>query len=44
MFLKTMHKYKSYGPAKLNNDHFIIWPSSVTLPFNIHEQMFQMEL
>ena len=26
------------------NDHFIIWPSSVTLTFNLPKQMFQMEL
>ena len=25
-------------------DHFIIWPSSVTLAFNLTEQMFQMTL
>ena len=25
-------------------DHFIIWSSSVTLTFNLPEQMFQMEL
>ena len=25
-------------------DHFIIWPSSVTLTFNLPEQMFQMAL
>ena len=25
-----------------NYDHFIIWPSSVTLTFNLPEQMFQM--
>ena len=25
-----------------NDDHFIIWPSSVTLTFNLPEQMFQM--
>ena len=24
--------------------HFIIWPSSVTLTFNLPEQMFQMAL
>ena len=23
-------------------DHFIVWPSSVTLNFNIPEQLFQM--
>ena len=27
---------------KLVNDHFIVWSSSVTLTFNLHEQMFQM--
>ena len=26
----------------LANDHFIIWPSCVTLTFNLPEQMFQM--
>ena len=26
----------------LANDHFIAWPSSVTLTFNLSEQMFQM--
>ena len=25
-------------------DHFLIWPSRVTLTFNLSEQMFQMEL
>ena len=25
-------------------DHFIIWPSRVTLTFNLPEQMFQMAL
>ena len=26
----------------LANDHFIVWPSSVTLTFKITEQMFKM--
>ena len=26
----------------LANDHFIVWPSSVTLTVNLPEQMFQM--
>ena len=26
----------------LANDHFIVWPSSVTLTFNLPEQMFNM--
>ena len=37
--LKSMHKYRSSI-----YDHFIIWPSSVTLIFNLPEQMFQMAL
>ena len=42
--LKSMHKYSSNGLGKPNLDHFIIWPSSVTLTFNLPEQMFQMAL
>ena len=40
-----MHKCKSYGPDKLNLwPFYIIWHSSVTLIFNIPEQIFQMAL
>ena len=28
--------------STLANDHFIVWPSSVTLTFNLPEQMFQL--
>ena len=31
-------------PEKLNLDHFIVWPSCVTLTFNLLEQMFQIAL
>ena len=27
----------------LANDHFIVWPSGVTLTFNLSEQMIQMK-
>ena len=37
--LKSMHKCRSYGPDKLN-----LWSSSVTLTFNLPQQMFQMAL
>ena len=42
IILKSMHKCRSYGPDRLNLDHLIIWPSSVTSTFNLLEQMFQM--
>ena len=35
---------KSMAQTSLIYDHFIIWPSSVTLTFNLPEQMFQMAL
>ena len=41
IILKSMYKCRSYGPDKLNLDHFIIWRSSVTLTFNVSEQKFQ---
>ena len=44
IFLKSLHKCTSYGLDKLNLRYFIIWPSSVTLTFNLPEQMFQMAL
>ena len=40
----SIYKCRSYGPDKLTLDHFIIWPSSVTLTFNVHAQMFQTTL
>ena len=42
IILKSMHKCTSYGPDSSIYNHFIIWPSSVTLIFNLPEQMFQM--
>ena len=42
IILKSMHKCTSYGPVSSIYDHFIIWPSCVTLTFNLPEQMFQM--
>ena len=43
--LKSMHKCSSYGPRTSSiYDHFIIWPSSVNLIFNLPKQMFQMAL
>ena len=43
IILKLMHKCRSYGPDKLNWwPFYIIWPSSVTLTFNLPEQIFQM--
>ena len=38
IILKSMHKCRSYGLMT------IIWPSSVTLTFNLPEQIFQMAL
>ena len=39
--------FHTYGPKisifdMLANDHFIVWPSSNTLTFNLPEKMFQM--
>ena len=34
----------SYGPASSIYDHFIIWPSSVTLTFELRKQMFRRAL
>ena len=39
-----IHKYRSYGRDKLIYDHFIIWPSSVTLTSNLPKKKFQMTL
>ena len=44
IILKSMHKCRRYGPDKPIYDHFIIWPSSVTLTFNRPKQMFQTAL
>ena len=41
---KSMHKCRSNGSDKLNLNHFNVWPSSVTVNFNLPEQMFQMAL
>ena len=35
IILKSMHKCRRYGPDKINLYHFIIWPSCVTLTFNL---------
>ena len=37
-----MNKKFQFMTFTLANDHFIICPSSVTLTFNLPEQMFQM--
>ena len=42
IILKSMQNCRSYGLYNLHYGHFIIWPSSVTLTFNLPEQMFQM--
>ena len=42
-YLNKCLKTNSYGMDKLN-DQFIIWPSSVTLTFNLPEKMFQTAL
>ena len=42
IILQSMHNCRNYGPDKLNLYHFIVWPSSVTLPFNLPELMFQI--
>ena len=42
--LKSMHRCRSNGSDSTIYGHFIIWPSSVTLTFNLPEQMFQMAL
>ena len=39
--LKYTYKYRSYGPNKLIYDHFIIWPTSVTLAFNLPKESFK---
>ena len=41
---RSIHKCRSYGPTSSICDHFIIWPSSVTLTFNLPKQLFQMAL
>ena len=43
-YLQSTQKCRSYGPDKLNLDHFIIWPSCLTLTFNLLDQLFQMAL
>ena len=43
IILISIHKCRSYGPDMLNLwPFYIIWPSSVTLIFNLPEQMFQI--
>ena len=37
--LKSIHKCRSYGLDKRMYDHFIIWPSSVTLTFNLPKKV-----
>ena len=44
IILKSMHKCRSYALTSSICDHFIIWPSSVALTFNLPLQMFQMAL
>ena len=42
IILKSMLKVEVMARTSSIYDHFIIWPSSVTLTFNMPEQMFQM--
>ena len=42
LLLIFMNKKFQFMTFTLTNDHFIICPSSVTLTFNLPEQMFQM--
>ena len=44
IILKSVHKCTSYGPDKLNNDHFDLYLTPLTLTFNLPEKMFQMAL
>ena len=44
IILKSMHNIKVMAQTSSIYDHFIIWSSSVTLTFNIPEQMFQKTL
>ena len=39
--LKSMHKCLSMAWTSLIYDHFIIWPSSVTLTFNLPKKRFK---
>ena len=43
LFWNLLQRCRSYGPDKLIYDHFIIWPSSVALTFNLPKK-FQMTL
>ena len=40
-FLIFMNQNIQFMIFTLVNDHFIIWPSSVTMTFNLSQQMFQ---
>ena len=42
--LKSLHIYRSNGSDNLSLNRFIVWPSGVTLIFNLPEQVFQMAL
>ena len=44
IFLKSMHYVEVMSWTNSIYDHFLILPSSVTLTFNLSEQMFQMAL
>ena len=44
IILKSMRKCRSYGMTSSIYNLFIIWPSSATLTFNLHEQMSQIAL
>ena len=44
IILKSMHNVEAMLWTSLMYGHFIIWLSSVTLTFNLPEQMFQMAL
>ena len=44
LFLNQRINVEVIAPTSSIYDHFIIWPSSVTLTFNLPKQMFQMAL
>ena len=44
MILKYRHKYRNLAPTSWIYDHFIIWPSSTTLTFNLPKQVSNEQL
>ena len=43
-YFKSTHNVEVMAPTSSVYDHFIIWPSSVTLTFSLTKQIFQMTL